>query len=75
MESVASQGLWKKLHAAQDTKNADAAFAYKKAVEFANSGKVADAAWWENQGDMAMPEPPTDAKGKQENEHPRLQTR
>jgi hypothetical protein len=48
-------GLWKKLHAAQDAKNADAAIAYKNAIERANKGKIADAEWWANQGDEAMP--------------------
>jgi hypothetical protein len=46
-------GLWKKLHAAQDAKNADASVAYKNAIERANKGKIEDAMWWEKQGDMA----------------------
>jgi len=51
---TASTALWSKLRAAQDAKNADAAVAYKKAVELANKDKEVDAAWWEKQGDMAM---------------------
>ena len=51
----ASKALWSKLRAAQDTNNADASVAFKKAIELANKGKEVDAAWWETQGDMAMP--------------------
>jgi hypothetical protein len=52
---TASQGLWKKFRAAQSTKNEDAALAYRRAIEHADKGKAEDAAWWERQGDMAMP--------------------
>jgi len=53
---MASKELWDKLRLAQTTKNCgDSANAYKKAIELANKGKEVDAAWWERQGDMAMP--------------------
>jgi len=48
----ASQALWSKFRAAQQANNADAANAFKKAIELANKGK--DASWWEKQGDMAL---------------------
>jgi hypothetical protein len=55
------KGLWKKLHAAQDAKNADAATAYRRAIEHAEKGKIKDAEWWEKQGDMASGITPTPA--------------
>ena len=53
----ASKELYEKFRSAQGMNNADASVAYKKAIELAGKGKTADAAWWEQQGDMAMPTP------------------
>ena len=53
----ASKELYEKFRSAQSMNNADASVAYKKAIELTNKGKAADAAWWEQQGDMAMPTP------------------
>ena len=52
---MATNALWDKLRLAQREKNGDAAFAYKNAIDRANKGKAEDAAWWERQGDAAMP--------------------
>lgn len=52
---TAPTSLWTKLRAAQAAGNADAANAYREAIAHANKGKDIDAAWWEKQGDMAMP--------------------
>jgi hypothetical protein len=51
----ASPELWKKLRAAQAAKNSDASVAYHEAIQCANKGNAESAAWWERQGDMAMP--------------------
>jgi hypothetical protein len=52
---MATKELWEKLRLAQQIKAGDAANAFKKAIELANKGKEVDSAWWERQGDMAMP--------------------
>jgi hypothetical protein len=52
---MATKELWDKLRLAQRTKNGDAALAFKNAIECSHKGKEVDAAWWERQGDMAMP--------------------
>lgn len=50
----ASKALWDKFRSAQRAKNGDAALAFKNAIERTNKGEEVDAAWWENQGDMAL---------------------
>jgi hypothetical protein len=56
---MATKALWDKLRLAQDTKNGDAALAFKNAIDRSNKGKTAEAAWWEQQGDLATNFVPT----------------
>ncbi len=54
---MATKELWDKFRAAQKAKCGDAALAYKNAIDNSGKRKEVDAAWWERQGDMAMPTP------------------